>query len=199
MAVVINTSSWLYCLVELVHWSNAYLIATHSDFLGYGHEYIDISVHTLLQVLFFGVILHNMNPKQLILMGVLRFSLELGYMIFEEEIYGRRLPAIEITTDLPGTCAYVLAELFITLIASLCFKKEDSNNDFIYSIKTNKNNTILIILYHWCYIIAADYYLKSKELYLFHGAHIMNLVLTPIVLPFCKWLKPYNGRQKKEL
>jgi hypothetical protein len=198
---------WLYCFVELIHWSNAYLISSHNDFLGYGHEAIDITIHTLLQVIFFGMITCKMNNKQLMVMGFLRFSLELVYMVFEEEVYGRRLPPTSITIDLPGTLAYVLAELFITLVASLVFKtkhnrKHEKNNEvvgdnmFILSLKTNKDNIVLVMLYHWAYIIAADFYLKSKEMSLFHGAHMMNLILVPVILPILKLFQPRDRIKK---
>lgn len=110
--------------VEGLHWFNAYIIASKSDVLPFpGHELVDVTLHVALHTLMLGVATFNLKGRQLFALVLLRFALEAGFALFDahfdDRVYGRRRgPQLVSAPDLPGTCGYVLGELYITILAA---------------------------------------------------------------------------------
>jgi len=187
------------------------------DIWGSYHDIIDVCMHAIQHVTVFGIILFKFKNKNLILLFLLRLLLEVGFHQEENRIYGRRRKhdPLPMTVDIIGTLFYTVLEIFITYIAanlpmwlsSNNTKKPKTNSEttseseveveysVLSDILTNKNGTALVVLYHWCYIMAADVYIQTKIPWVFHASHIINFLTVPVVIPMCRYIT--TGKRNK--
>jgi hypothetical protein len=63
-----------------------------------------------------------------------------------------------------------------------------SHCSVISAMVQNKNGVLLVLLYHWVYIIAADVYIQCKIPWMFHFSHFLNLCAVPVVVPLARYL-----------
>lgn len=138
------------------------------------------------------------HTKIQVLLAFLRLALE-GLFFFDEclrplssSTYGRRLlPKSQWSYDPLGTFGYVLAELFITVVAAwpslppdIATLRRDLKvnllgNVVVADVMSNRGGINYFLLWHWGYLFVSDVYLKSKMRWLFHTAHFMGFVIVP--------------------
>jgi len=163
-------------------------------------------MHALLHAAVLGVICFQLRKSAVVILFVLRLLLEVGFHQFEDRIYGRRRksPELQITADLVGTFGYTVAEVFITILAVAIadyFRGEKEkvhevigiNNrrgwyQLLSGILQNRDGALLILFFHWMYIIAADVYIQCKIPWVFHLSHAINLSSVPLIIPFCQYV-----------